>query len=697
MTILVSSIMIIGLVVISNILSHYILFLPTALIEIIIGLSIALIFDVKITLQSDWFMLLFVAPLLFNDAKHYPKNKLWELRAPIFGYAIVLVFFTTVLGGWFVHWLIPSFPLPLAMALIAVLSPTDPVAVQGIAEQVKLPPKLMNLISGESLINDASGLIAFKYALAAFMTGYFSLTKAIGNFFYISLVGALIGILLMVFIHFLKLFLAHQGIQDVVLHAIIQLLTPFVIYITAEHFHASGVIAVVAAGIIAINQTTVFKSHYSETRLVTERMWEILVYILNGVVFVILGVELPDAMSETIANPNINNTLLIIWILAIWFVLLSVRVLWSYAYMWWNFFDKNHPKVTRPLFKEALLTGITGVRGAVTMATIMSMPFIMDNGRFFKERALMIALACGVVVTSLLVATFTLPIMTKRKGKLLLVGDEGYRENILVDAYQDTGMLTELEARKLMTQNAIKSLKNIETAENERVTSDLIHELNRRLQHLHKESHSNDTHHLYADTERLIQQIAINGEKEAIHRLIESEKVSLATGKDYLSFLNSKESILYSNWRYFFHRISYNTLQKLEKTFMKQRWQSHHETSWLNFEYEATKGAIQALKTYQIQLNAEKEPDLLRKQIAQQKQHEYYYKLQWIKFSQMKPSEDYDEQLLELYNMTVYSERKTIHDLYTSGKITLDTANRLRQSLLYYEGTLLQRELAEKN
>ncbi|WEB82171.1 cation:proton antiporter [Vagococcus lutrae] len=92
MTILVSSIMIIGLVVISNILSHYILFLPTALIEIIIGLSIALIFDVKITLQSDWFMLLFVAPLLFNDAKHYPKDKLWELRAPIFGYAIVLVF-----------------------------------------------------------------------------------------------------------------------------------------------------------------------------------------------------------------------------------------------------------------------------------------------------------------------------------------------------------------------------------------------------------------------------------------------------------------------------------------------------------------------------------------------------------------------------------------------------------------------------
>jgi CPA1 family monovalent cation:H+ antiporter len=239
MAVLETTILLVLLVIISNIISHYLVSIPTALIEIAIGVVAALILNLNIELETDWFMLLFVAPLLYSDAKHFPKKELWEMRAPIFANAIWLVFLTTILGGFLINFFVAEISLPLSFALAAVLSPTDPVAVQGIAEQVKLPKRILSLISGESLINDASGLIAFKYALAAFLTSQFSLKEASTDFLYMAIVGAIIGYALSKFMYFLEVALLRQGIQDVILHTSAQILTPFIIFIAAELIHAS--------------------------------------------------------------------------------------------------------------------------------------------------------------------------------------------------------------------------------------------------------------------------------------------------------------------------------------------------------------------------------------------------------------------------------------------------------------------------
>ncbi|MEJ1318131.1 cation:proton antiporter [Latilactobacillus sakei] len=151
----------------------------------------ALLFSVEIPLRTDWFMLVFVAPLLFNDGRRFPKRELWALRGPIIGNAIFLVFVTTLIGGLAIHLLVPKLPLVASFALAAILSPTDPMAVQSISEQADLPPRVLHLVSGESLINDASGLISFKYGIAVAVTGYFSIQQAAGDFLYISIVGAI--------------------------------------------------------------------------------------------------------------------------------------------------------------------------------------------------------------------------------------------------------------------------------------------------------------------------------------------------------------------------------------------------------------------------------------------------------------------------------------------------------------------------
>ncbi len=224
----------VSLVIVSNVLSHYIVSIPVSLIQTALGVGVALIFHLQINLATDWFMLLFIAPLLFNDGRHFPKRELWKLRGPIIGNAIFLVFATILIGGLFMHWLVPAMPLSAGFALAAIIAPTDPIAVQSLAKRVHLPDEVLHLVSGESLINDASGLIGFKYGIAATVTGAFALGDAIGDFFYIAIVGAIAGAVLMIAINFARQWLLQQGINDVILHTILQIMTPFLIYLLVD-------------------------------------------------------------------------------------------------------------------------------------------------------------------------------------------------------------------------------------------------------------------------------------------------------------------------------------------------------------------------------------------------------------------------------------------------------------------------------
>lgn len=266
---------------ISNVVGHYLPSAPPALTQIVFGILIALMIgNYTFEIGAEWFLLLFVAPLLYNDGRHFSREELWGMRFQIFGNAFILVILTTIICGYVINRLIPSVPLAAALALAAILSPTDPVAVNGIAKRIRVPEKVMVLVRGESLINDASGLVAFKYAIAAAVTGYFSLREAALNFSYTFLIGAVAGIFLGLIITFARFRLRKNGINDPVFHSLLQILTPFGIYIATEDIlHASGAIAVVAAGIIHSIVREHTETQMAEEQLLTENTWSI---VLSG-------------------------------------------------------------------------------------------------------------------------------------------------------------------------------------------------------------------------------------------------------------------------------------------------------------------------------------------------------------------------------------------------------------------------------
>ncbi|MGY3766033.1 cation:proton antiporter [Vagococcus vulneris] len=705
MALLESIILLIILVVVSNIISHYLVVIPTAIIQIALGIVAAIFLDVNIHLETDWFMLLFIAPLLYSDAKHFPKKDLWELRAPIFANAIWLVLLTTLLGGVLIHLLIPPVSLSLAFALAAVLSPTDPVAVQGIAEQVKLPKRLLNLVNGESLINDASGLIVFKYALAAFLTGQFSLRTATTDFLYLCIAAVIVGIVGSKIMYVIEGTLLRQGIQDTILHTSLQILTPFIIFIAAESVHASGVIAVVVSGVMSIQQEPLYRSQLSEIQLVTSNLWDIIIYLLNGVIFLILGSTLPKAMHSAIINPAVNNYNLILYVIIIWLILLLIRTFWSYGYMWYNYIKVRKHDLSKPKFKTALLTGLTGVRGAITMVMVLSIPFYLPNGDLFKERYLIIFLAGGVIVTSLLGAMITLPIMTKGKKRLILAHvdnnstDDNTVQSVLDVAENQLENLTEIEAKTLMTKRAIKVLESERNDDNHFVVTELLDDLDKQLKYLYltNEKTSNDYYH---DIEVNYLKIAVNAEFQAVLELDKMNAVSNQLIKNYLKMLTYKKKSHSTNIRIVFKQAVYRTKRITKRiifhNILKQKFsEKDRKQEIFLLEKTSAERAVAALQDECDNIPLSDENYQLKMSIINQISLEYQYKIERINYVQSDNHSDYQLLHREFYLKTLDAERAVIQKLLEKGRISTVLASQLRQTVNYNETTFLQGNLED--
>ncbi|MPQ22647.1 sodium:proton antiporter [Carnobacterium divergens] len=693
--ILEGAIILFVLVVVSNIISHYIVSIPTALIQVALGLMAALFFGIQIELETSWFMLLFVAPLLYNDGRHYPKRDLWKLRIPIFGNSILLVFLTTIVGGYIITAMTDNkIPLAAAFALAAILSPTDPVAVNGIAEQVKLPTGILRLVRGESLVNDASGLIAFKYAIAATVTGAFSLKAATLDFFYMAIVGMILGIVLELLLYALKNWLSSQGIKDVVLHTLIQILTPFMIYLIVEDlFHASGVIAVVAAGVVANNKQVLVENRMAEVRIVTERTWDVIIYLLNGLVFLILGIELPFAMRSALKNPLMGNFLLVEYVIVLWLVILILRILWTYSYMWFDFSFGKHKKEVKPSFKIALMSGLTGVRGAVTMAGILSVPYVLNSGEAFPGRAIMLFLASGVIVATLIAATVALPFLTKSKRRLVTSGDElaDYPEEESNNSADDD--LKEAQARIHIMQVAIRTIEQESRPENRMASYDLIHEYNHMIRRLQMEYNSQETITRFLKDEVSIRLIAIAAEVEKVKELKENGSVDKETAEQYLQVLARRQNGLNSDIG---SRLNHGWIL-LKRTYRKslrgllrlKKGASYQEQyrKRLALEKEAAKSAIRKLSEYmKKELKKDGKVD---KTIAYHLIVEYRNKIERIKRFGEDYSEEYEKQLQELRLKALNSERTDIQKMFENGEISRELANLLRRFVNYTESSVM--------
>ncbi len=695
MLIVEAVILLVVLVLISNVISHYLTFIPVSLIQIALGLVMALFWEIEIPLDTDWFLLLFIAPLLFNDGRRFPKRELWQLRGPIFANSILLVFLTTVVGGYFIYLMIPRLSLSVSFALAAILSPTDPVAVQSISKRVKLPDRILHLVSGESLVNDASGLIAFKYAVAATVTGVFSFSHAVGDFLYISILGFLAGFVLMLMIEFLRNLLRQQGINDVIFNTVLQLMTPFVVYvITEEILHASGVIAVVTAGVVSHTQGNRLVEDSPELKLVSEKTWDIIVYLLNGIVFLILGDELPLATTKIINDVHFNTFQAVGYSFGAWLILLLIRVVWIYLY-------QGISKPRRPSLRVALLAGLSGVRGAVTMAGVLSLPLVTASGQAFPQRSLVLFVAAGVIIVSLVAAVVTLPLVAPDNPVPLQTRasfsdelDDELDENE-TDQQQsnEPHLLSEAEARIYIMRLAINAIEEHRRIENQRAAYDLILDYQFIIRRLELKTRDDEDRKQVVDDEVTLRQVGLKGEQSALDRLYAHHQISSQayhsasrTIKRAVQRINHPNRHLdfapLRSWSSFLHRTS-----QWIRSAVHQSQNKATSNEWLLIDRESAKSAIKALSKYLG--DDEVDPQALDKQAIYHLVVFYRNRVERARKDQRVSRSEYAKQLNQLRVIALGAERTGVQSLLESGNITWQMSGRLRQYINYSENVLM--------
>jgi CPA1 family monovalent cation:H+ antiporter len=321
----------------------------------------------------------------------------------------------TVLGaGFLIHWLIPGLPMAVAFALAAILAPTDPVAVSAITQRIPTPPRMMHILEGEALLNDATGLVCFRFAVAAALTGHFSLAEASLTFLWVALAGIAAGVLITLAITFAHRVLTRRAGEEPGAPILINLLTPFGAYLVAERLHASGILAAVAAG-VAMSYVELSGRAPATTRVRRAVVWDTVQFALNGMMFVLLGEQLPDIAEGALRGTGPDGRMDPLWLagnaLAIAFGLTLLRFVWVWVSLRLTLLNAKLQgrKIYKPNIRLVIATSLAGVRGALTMAGIMTLPLAMPDGAPFPGRHLAIFLATAVIIVSLVLASVALP------------------------------------------------------------------------------------------------------------------------------------------------------------------------------------------------------------------------------------------------------------------------------------------------
>jgi CPA1 family monovalent cation:H+ antiporter len=387
---------------------------PLPLLQVAIG-ALAAYAGLRVDFDPDVFLLLFIPPLLFADAYRIPKRELMEERGPVLALSVGLVLFTVVGLGHVVHWVLPVVPLAAAFALAAALSPTDAVAVSGVLAGRPAPRRFMHILEGEALLNDASGLVSFSFAVTAVVTGTFSLGYATASFVVIAAGGLAVGAALGYGFALLDRYVLTRRIDEAAIYVTFVMLLPFVAYLISEEIGVSGILAAVSAGLTS-NAMNPFGGGKSHTRLGTAAIWGVVEYAFNGVIFLLLGLQLPEIFRDGIRltrSAGYSPWALLALTLVVTVTLFALRLVWVVVSIGVRrqVHYLRRKEWVNPGLPEMLGLVVAGVRGAVTLAGILSLPLVTANGHNFPARAVLIAVAAGVILFSLVIAAVGLPLL----------------------------------------------------------------------------------------------------------------------------------------------------------------------------------------------------------------------------------------------------------------------------------------------
>ena len=409
MEILVYAIVFSLILIVSNATNKLIPILPLPLIQIVLGIGIGFLLpNSEYHLDTELFLALVIGPLLFREAEEADITSILKHWRIIAFLIFPVIFISTLSLGWMAHLMWMGIPLAACMAVGAALGPTDLVAFASLSERFSFPKRISNILKGEGLLNDASGLVAFRVALAAWTTGVFSLGQASWDLAISILGGFAVGIVTATINRGLQKLLLSVRATDIASELILELSLPLLTFFIAEEIHVSGIIAVVVAGILKASRFKKITLLEAKVDTVTHTVWNTVNFVLNGSVFVLLGMELEMISEPILRTPFYNNLLLIVTVLLLTGLLFLIRFLMVYGFYWYRGFQLK--KSIDKYLKDALLLTFSGVKGTVSIATILLIPTHLE-----AEYPVLLFLVAGVTLCSFLLGLLILPKLSEDK------------------------------------------------------------------------------------------------------------------------------------------------------------------------------------------------------------------------------------------------------------------------------------------
>jgi Na+/H+ antiporter len=374
---------------------------------VLAGLGISLIPGIPLLeLNPDIVFVIFLPPLLYSAAWYTSWHDFWKNRRPIGLLAFGLVLCTALAVAWLSHFLIPGFSLALGFMLGGVISPPDAVAATSVLKNLKVPKRVVDILEGESLVNDASSLIVFRFAIAAILTGKFVVWRAGIDFALVVVMGIAIGLTVAYIAFAIQRWLPTTSSIDTA----ISLICPYLMYILAEHFHFSGVLAVVSGGLFLSYRSPDILSY--ESRLQAQSVWNVLVFLLNGVVFILIGLQLPviiKGLGEYSLAAAIRYGVLISLLTIV------IRILWVFpgAYCPRMLSKRIRKQEPRPPTRSIFVIGWAGMRGVVSLASALAIPIALPSGAAFPHRNMILFITFCVILFTLVLQGLTLPLVIR--------------------------------------------------------------------------------------------------------------------------------------------------------------------------------------------------------------------------------------------------------------------------------------------
>lgn len=595
---LVIALLYVGAVLVSSVLDQFLRGVSLPLVQMAVGVAIYFFADlpIDVTINSELFLVMFIAPLLFDESRNISNRILWDNRNTVLSLAIGLVVVSVLVVGFVLHWLVPSISLAAAFALGAALGPTDAVAVASLGKTVKLGSRQKASLLGEALLNDASGIVSFQFAIAAAVTGSFSLADASWTFVVEFVGGIILGLFLGAIAFFIMQRMRRAGVESATVHVCFELFLPFFVYLVATRFHVSGILAVVAAGLLIsyIPQRMTVRSRSFSTfstrlNIASESVWHLFSFVLNGVIFVNLGIVL----SSTLAPALQENSADLFWIFSL--VLILTAVIVGVRFLWILCADllSDNPetgkrmKLGGPAIRNALVTTLCGPKGAVSLSIASTIPFTVASGAVFPQRDLLLFLVCGVIVVTLLLANFVVPLIAPKS-----------------ETDDDDELDPEYEIE--MIQNVISGLKRRQTVENKQATGRVMRMYHRRLTAARRRSVS-------GRQLRFLRQEVLLHQRDFIKEAIAHDEVDKRLGTTYLKrvdrmlkLLTRKKTLLTSNRQTQPLAGSTSTMRKIQD----QVTSTNETRKKLEFKIDVERVAVDYLEL------ASHEPDDARVQAA---------------------------------------------------------------------------------